>query len=700
MSLDSASAMAPNAAGTLHLTFALKSTAQQNAARFVNSLSDPKSPNYHHWLTPDQYGQRFGATTSDIDAVVQYLNQNGFSKVKVWPNKLFISAETPTSAAEALFKVKIGSYRRSAAEIARGFSPDFYAPDAEPKIGTAIASRLSGIFGLSNAAQHRPLLKRAPAVADANPAGGLNPSDLAELYSGAALHTAGYEGAGVTVAIFSPTAYSTSDVNSFLSYNKLNGTDITIVNVNGGNSDLSNSEEACLDIEAVVGQAPAAAIKVYEGPNDGSLDIFNQMASDDPGIVTESYGADENSVTAAYADSYESLREQMAAEGISIIVAGGDNGAYDSNNQSTVTVSVDASSAYVTAIGGTELSPFINDTWNGEIAWTYNDGTLGTNSGSGGGLSIYYSQPSWQTGPGVSNADSNGMRQIPDVSTLASTPFYSIYSGGQFGEYGGTSCACQFFGGSLALIEEQLGEKLGNIDPDLYNYGMNNASVYHDIISGNNGVYYCTPNWDFVTGWGSPDFAKLALAFQNLTVNPSGVHSFGSGLQMFSVPFSFDAGTTPAEELSGLVTPAGAPAYVVAAYLPLTSEYAISPTAPANTLSPGIGYWARFNASSGGKLAVSGTAVTSPTFVDTLSPGWNMVGDPYMNSVTIDSLQIAASGSTTSFANAAGSGIVLPEFYDYNGSIYVPHGSGDVLNPFDGYWIDAAQSCQLIFTSP
>jgi len=691
-----ASAVLPS---TLSVTFALKSAGVSDVSDFVNSLSEPSSPNHHKWLTPKEFGLKFGANQSDIDAITSYLSQNGFTGIKVWSNRLFVTASVGASAAQALFQLNLNSYVRSPAEIAKGYSRAYYAPDREPKVDVAIAGKLSGIFGLSNAGQHRANFVRPFSVPNASD-GALNPSDLALIYNGEALHAAGFEGKGETIAIFSPTTYSSSDVNAFLSANNLNANNINIVAVNGGTRDSSNLEEADIDIETVAGQAPGANINVYEGPNDGSLDIFNRMADDDPAIVTESYGSDENSVTASFAASYETLRQQMAAEGITILVASGDNGAYDSINQITVTVSVDASSAYVTSIGGTELDHFTNDWWNGEVAWTYNDDTLGPNAGSGGGLSIYYQEPSWQTGPGVSNTLSNGMRQIPDISSIASTPYYNLYVQGAFASYGGTSCACQFLGATMALIDEQLGTKLGNINPSLYKFGADNAAIYHDITSGNNGVYHCAPNWDFVTGWGSPDIAKLVLALSGTTVAAEPIHTFTSGLQMFSVPYYFVDSETSGEILNGLVSSSGETDYEIAAWNPSSAEYAVSPMAPATTTSPGIGYWGRFGTDSIGALYTEGVPVASSTYAVSLVAGWNLVGNPYTSNVSVDSLQITNSAGLQSLDSAAAAGIVQPSFYDYDGTNYVSHNSGDVIASFDGYWIYAFQNCTLTFTSP
>jgi subtilase family serine protease len=692
----------PSPQTILHLTLALSSVRQRDSDQYVEALYNRKSPLYHKWLTPEQYGEKFGASSTDVGTVVKYLVSEGMTNIKVWPNQLFVSAQTTRLQAESVFGVHILGYSRTPQEVALGYSPTYFAPDHEPVIDSETAKCLTGLFGLSNAAERKPFsthrLEDKPDITN-NP---LNPADLSKLYNVSSLHSAGMVGAGQTIAIFSPSAFQQSDINAFFAANNITDTNVKIINVNGGNTDLTNQGEACLDIETAAGQAPGATIAVYEGPNDGSFDIFDQMASDDPNIVSESYGADENSVTATYAASYETLREQMAAEGISIFVSSGDDGAFDGNNQTTVTTSVDATSAYVTAVGGTELLPYTNDNWNGEVGWTYDDGTFSGNAGSGGGLSKYYREPSWETGMGVANSYSNGFRQIPDVSAVASTPFYNIYTQGAFGAYGGTSCSAAFWAGAMALVEESVGGRLGNIDPSLYSFASSDPGVYHDIVSGNDGLYDCTPGWDFVTGWGSANFAELLDAFKGISTGaPTGSsHTFGPGLQMFCLPYSYSDSATPASLLSGLVTSSGTTTGDIAAWLPADQSYAVTPTAPANVPVPGQGYWGRFNSTSGGTLIASGTAVTTPTYSVTLSPGWNMIGDPFVNSVSVDSLEISSGATTVSFADAISEGEIAPSIYDYNGAAYVRHGVGDDITPYDGYWINSFVSGTLVFISP
>ena len=516
----------PAATAPLHLTFALNFTAKSEAVTFVNSLTDPSSTNFHKWIKPAQFGAMFGASNTDVSAVVAYLSAHGFSNVTVSPDRLFVFAQASRSQVETTLDVNIHGYNRSAGDIANGLSATYFAPDQYPTLDTSIAGRLQGIYGLSNSVNARPAGEKAPLANKLiNPIdGAMDPSDLAHVYDTSTLHNEGYEGQGETIAIWSPTLFVNSDVQTFLTYigdpNTFNN--INIINVNGGATDYGGQDEACLDIETCAGQDPNATIDVYEGPNDGSFDIFFKILADDPNIMSMSWGSYEDGLSDPYVQAEEVLMQEMSAEGISMFVSSADHGSYDSAYDLTVSADSPATSAYVTAVGGTELDyPFgPNESWNGEIAWTYNDGTAGSGWGSGGGISIFVPRPSWQKGPGVTNSVSDGFRQEPDISALGSYPYYDVFTEGSFGGYLGTSCSTPLWASSMALIEESAGGgSQGNIDPTLYRLASNNSiyrSVFHDITSGNNGAYTCTPNWDFVTGWGSVDFGLLSQQFQTL----------------------------------------------------------------------------------------------------------------------------------------------------------------------------------------
>ena len=134
----------------LHLTFALKSTTVDSASAYVSSEYDPSSPNYHKWLTPAQYGDKFGASSSALAAVLKYVESHGFSNIKLWSNHLFISADSSVAHAQTLFRVNLVGCKRSTDEAAKGASPTYYAPDRKPTVDTTTGKALVGIFGLSN----------------------------------------------------------------------------------------------------------------------------------------------------------------------------------------------------------------------------------------------------------------------------------------------------------------------------------------------------------------------------------------------------------------------------------------------------------------------------------------------------------------------------------------------------------------------
>jgi kumamolisin len=165
-----------------------------------------------------------------------------------------------------------------------------------------------------------------------------------------------------------------------------------------------------------------------------------------------------------------------------------------------------------------------DNSYQSESAWT----TTSTNppGGSGGGLSIHFAQPAWQTGPGVANSFSNGARQVPDVALDADPQTgYSIYATNNppapnppatgWWLLGGTSAGAPSWAAFAALFNQyaaSLGRgKLGFANPSLYAVatGVQPAVPYHDIVNGNNLVYQAKQGWDYPTGWGTPDVTNL-----------------------------------------------------------------------------------------------------------------------------------------------------------------------------------------------
>ena len=242
--------------------------------------------------------------------------------------------------------------------------------------------------------------------------------------------------------------------------------------------------------------------------------------------------------------------QQMAAQGQSLYAAAGDSGAYD--NGSAITVDDPASQPFVTGVGGTKLSvssaggPYQSEVVWGDPSEQSNDPFDTHGSGGGGGISQVWNLPDYQNGVGLSQT----FRNVPDVSLDADpNTGYSIYFGGQFTVFGGTSCAAPLWAAYTALVNQvRVGQKqtvLGFANPTLYTIakGAGYAKGFHDVTNGTNLFYAAASGYDNATGLGSFDGAGLlplvapppvtnANPLASLTLNPptvvGGLNSVGT----------------------------------------------------------------------------------------------------------------------------------------------------------------------------
>ncbi len=534
----------PALAQPLHLIFSLKSADIKQIEAFVASQQDPTSPNYHRWMSAEQFGQRFGAPQSDVDAVVNYAKSQGFVVRNVWPNHLFVSVNTDVAHAQAAFGVTIGGYQRPSNMIAEGDPATFFAPRSNPKLPVSIADKVHGIYGLDNlllahselssaagrAALIRPDAFGSTAGARIGPVDGtikpnftgpLGPGDLSKVYDITGLQSLGANGTGLKIAIYSPTERYTGDPQDFANEYGLGTVNVTDVDIDGGPTTNGGADEASLDVEVIEGQCPKANIVFYDcpGPIADRFDALSQIEKDKDVVVSSSWGTEEINILAdgtagqTYVTDLQTASAQCIAAGIPIYNAAGDSGAFDRETGTKLTALTEATEPDTTAVGGTALPTDNNGLWSSETAWEY-DST--TNSGGGGGLSIFYAEPTYQAGPGVSNSYSNGMRQVPDIAALAdpNTPGYVVVIDGALAGIGGTSAATPLWASVNALMDELTGSLSGSLNTQLYYIGTNlNTTgypfVYHDITVGSDGNYPATTDWDFCTGWGSADFTKL-----------------------------------------------------------------------------------------------------------------------------------------------------------------------------------------------
>lgn len=200
-----------------------------------------------------------------------------------------------------------------------------------------------------------------------------------------------------------------------------------------------------------------------------------------------------------------------AALGVTICAASGDSGSSDGETDGADHVDFPASSPYALACGGTSVKAS-NTSITSEVVW--NDGAQG--GSGGGGVSGFFTLPSWQSGLQTTDADRAatplGNRGVPDVSGDADPETgYDVRIDGTDTVIGGTSAVAPLWSGLLARINQLTGKPVGYVQPVLYQ----NPQAFRDITEGNNGDFYASDGWDACTGLGSPDGQQIAAVFAN-----------------------------------------------------------------------------------------------------------------------------------------------------------------------------------------
>ena len=452
--------------------------------RFLHDVADPHSSSYGHYLTPAQFADRFGPSQAAFDQVSAYLRARGLKVTGV--NNQAVDATGTAAQVTAAFATPMGVYDRDGKQ--------FFANDRNPVLPAGIAGLVQGVSGLNDfAVRHHDAAPAAPS--------GLGPAALRSIYDTDGI---GGDGTGQTVALWEFDGYKKSDISTYDQQFGLGSSAPTTVSVDGANYDSSPGQgqaEVSLDIEIVQAMALKAATLVYEAPNTdaGELDMANQIVKENKAqAVSISWGLCEQDSTASTMTSVDNAFKQGAAQGQSFFAASGDSGSKDCKRSdsggSVVAVDFPASSPNVTGVGGTTLTVGSNNSYGSESVWNNSIGA------SGGGVSTVFSAPSWQTGV-------NGKRTVPDVSSDGDpNTGYSVYTGGSWQVYGGTSCAAPMWAGWAALYNQKAKAKLGAGNAAIYGLKGN---TFHDVTTGNNGDFKAGPGYDEATGWGSYDGTKL-----------------------------------------------------------------------------------------------------------------------------------------------------------------------------------------------
>jgi hypothetical protein len=489
---------------------------QESLNSLLQQIYDPSSRDYHHYLTPEEFSQRFAPTEQDYQAVIAFARANGLEPVAFYSNRVLLDVRGSVSSMERSLHVKMNVFDHPRQPRT------FYAPDREPSLDLAVP--LLHISGLDDYTRPHPSgVKNRPlgGASGGNPLGGTG-SGLFNSFTAHDLRTAyapgvSLTGSGQVVGLFELDGYYTNDIETYEQTNNLTNVPLQNVYLDNFNGSPGMGEyEVALDIEMAMAMAPGLAkIVVYEGgPNGIPDDILNCMATNNAAKQLSS------SWTFATDATTEQIFQEFAAQGQSFFQASGDTGAV---------VGVDPAPCddpYITIVGGTTLiTASVGGAWASETVW----------GGSGGGTSATYSIPIWQAVVNMSsNKGSSKMRNVPDVSFVADSLFSVVEDGIPFAA-SGTSAAAPLWAGFIALINQQAeahGQaSLGFINPAIYaiGEGTNYHAVFHDITTGNNtndqspDAYFAVLGYDLCSGWGTPNGSNLIDALappDNLVMLP------------------------------------------------------------------------------------------------------------------------------------------------------------------------------------
>ncbi len=269
--------------------------------------------------------------------------------------------------------------------------------------------------------------------------------------------------------------------------------------------------EVTLDIQMVAGLATKAKIVIYYAssiPEAIHLALYD--TANNPSVISCSWAVSENDSSAADIEFMSQMCYQATLQGVSIIAASGDYGAY--NSKSYLNVMLPASNPFVLGCGGTlsYISKGYQQVWNS-----------GNGTASGGGYSAIYSLPDYQRAA-VEYYQNNffpyntGGRGIPDVSANSSPDTaYSIVMKGQLLSIGaGTSASTPVWASLILLLNKNLGYRLGWVNALLY--ALECSTAFQQISDGNNNYFPAAIGWNASTGLGSPNGIELRNGIKNL----------------------------------------------------------------------------------------------------------------------------------------------------------------------------------------
>ena len=649
------------------LLFKPTAAQQSDLDQLLLDQQNPSSPRFHQWLTPEEFGNRFGLSPGDHSKVVAWLTAGGFSVHESGRARNWIAFSGTAAQVSKTLATTLRRYRIK--------GETHFANSTAPAVPAALADVAGGFLGLDD------FYPRSMAVPAPNYTAGsshaLAPEDFATIYDVAPLYQAGIDGTGQSIAVVGTSDIVLSDIRAFRSKYNLPPNDPKLVLFGGIDPGFNGAQlEANLDLEWAGAIAPNATLYYVYGTNPFTAIVTAVNLNVAP-VISVSYGTCEVNANIPY---YHLIAQQGNAQGITILAASGDSGGAGCDLQGSEPLATRGLSATfpaalpeVTAVGGTQFAEGSGTYWAAtntvnsgsalsyipEAAW--NESSTAGLLASGGGASRLYPKPVWQTGPGVPN---DGARDVPDVSLNAGTREpYEVYISGLTLGVGGTSASAPSMAGIVALLNHYLVKNktqaqpgLGNINPQLYRLAQTVPSSFHDIVNGGNKVpcsqyspdcstgmvgYSALPTYDLATGLGTLDVNALVTQW-SAPVRPSRVQltssaargtlndtvqlianvsaASGSGTPTGSVTFS-----TNGISLGTVTLTSGAASVQAPLYLSGTGNFTVTASYSGDTTFAASGGTVKILVTTpigAAAIVPSGPNTVWPSFPDVAGPIW------------------------------------------------------------------------------
>jgi pseudomonalisin len=511
----------------LQVSLVLRLHNQDALQKFIRGVNTPGNPSYGHYLTPQEFTERFGPTQGEVDQVTQYLQNMGFTDIEVSPNRMIVTARGTADQVSNAFHTRLDTYSQHGRIV--------YANSLPAHVPALLGPIVGAVLGLNNAACMTPYLKRptaanavektalpivktaqgalnnltallAPGASLPNYPASYNPQGFQKAYDVGTTPT----GSMTAIAIFTAgdVSQTLKDLKSEEAANNLPQVPLTVVQAGIQGTDTSGVPEWDMDTQYSTGMAQTVShLYLYNATSltDSDLTLaFNKFVTDNVAkAASASFGEGE---WAAFLDGAMLADDQIfaeaAAQGQTVFASAGDTGGFSPILVPTngipigvPDVNYPASSPYVVAVGGTTLFTNSDGTYNNEIAWL----------AGGGGQSVWEAAPGWQSGVVPGTAVGKG---LPDISMDADpNSGAEVYVNGQVQVYGGTSLSSPLALGVWARLESAHSNQLG-FAPPLF-YAKAGSAGFHDIILGDNGPYPALPGWDYATGLGTIDVSQM-----------------------------------------------------------------------------------------------------------------------------------------------------------------------------------------------